>query len=559
MKSRKSIYSYSLKMVEQPIEVNGRVFSKTAKISLRDKNKNLLEKRKYGVYDVNQIYQQIHNGEAIDIQGCFISNFSIQDYRKKYKIETSQPVQIKNFNASNAFFESDKLVNFSNIEFVGEYTIFSNAHFGTGSLTFLKSKFQTSLVDFSDTSFGEGNNSFKYTEFSKGLVTFENASFINGNLSFVNASFNDGKTTFKNVNFGNGDVTFKFASFGHGIVNFERAIFRGILTDFSKVDFGTGKVDFRRANFGNSEVSFEEIALKDNRLIFRRAKFGSRPLIFKNSELLNSEIILDETEFASGRVSFFGVKASRIALKSTILSGYIDFRVEECEVIDLSNAIIHNIIDFKKGITKVKIERLYIYSVRNLGKLFIHWEENDIPKIIGQQTKTTYFQKAEQYRILKEDFHTMGQYEDEDRAYIEFKRNELKDRLQASKKKPFLTRLSTYLSFGFQKLIFDWMGKYATSPVRVLVSIFTTYGIFSMLYILLEFTNHGHISCMSLNMTGFERFVDSFYFSAVTFLTIGYGDCIPTGAFKVIAPMEGWVGVFMMSNFTVAFARKILR
>ena len=43
------------------------------------------------------------------------------------------------------------------------------------------------------------------------------------------------------------------------------------------------------------------------------------------------------------------------------------------------------------------------------------------------------------------------------------------------------------------------------------------------------------------------------------FLTIGYGECTPEGFFKIIAPLEGWVGVFMMSYFTVAFVRKILR
>ena len=39
----------------------------------------------------------------------------------------------------------------------------------------------------------------------------------------------------------------------------------------------------------------------------------------------------------------------------------------------------------------------------------------------------------------------------------------------------------------------------------------------------------------------------------------GYGDCSPMGYFKIIAPVEGFIGVFLMSYFSVAFVRKILR
>lgn len=557
MKSRKSIYSYTVKIIDKPILLNGISYTQSANVFLRDKNGNLLEKRRYGVCDIDLLYKSIYKGEDIKVRDCFISNFSINSYKKKYNISESEFVEIQNFDATNSFFESDRVVNFSNVQFVGEYTLFQNAHFGMGSLTFLRAKFQTALVDFSEASFGEGNNSFKYTEFAKGLVTFENASFINGNLSFVNSIFNDGKATFKNVNFGNGDVSFKYASFGNGIVNFEKSFFRGIKADFSKVDFGTGKVNFRKVNFGKAIVSFEETSLADSKIIFRRAEFQT--LSFKNSELLNSTLVLDEALFGTGSVSFFGVKADKILLRSSILSSYIDFRVQKVEVIDLSNAIIHNIIDLKKGITNVEIERLYLNGVRNLGKIFIDWEQNNLLKLIGKQRDTTFEQKAEQYRILKEDFHLMGNYENEDKAYIEFKRNELWSRVEATKKDKWYNRVSTYASYGFQTLVFDWMGKYATSPIRVLTSVFTIYGVFSLLYVFLDNLNLGTISCTVENTNILEQLIEAFYFSAITFLTIGYGDCLPTGLFKIIAPLEGWVGVFMMSYFTVAFVRKILR
>jgi hypothetical protein len=481
------------------------------------------------------------------------------NYRKKFNIPLGEAVSLNNLNASNAFFEADKLVDFSNAIFTGETTSFQGAHFGSGNTSFLKSSFQTPHVDFSDTSFSEGNNIFQYTEFCDGTLSFENANFTNGNISFVNAIFNDGDAIFKNINFGDGEVSFRFATFGNGNVNFEKSVFGGALSDFSKVDFGVGKVDFRRCNFTHSQVLFEEIITKTAKLQFRRANFGSQPVSFKQADISQTEINLDEVEFGIGRVSFFDVTAKSISIKSAILSSYVDLRVNTCEVVDLSNTIIQNIVDFKKGVSKVNIDKLYIYGVRNLGKLFINWEENDIDKCICGQSKTSYKQKAEQFRLLKEDFNTLGQYEDEDKAYIEFKRNELKHSVYVASKKGGISKLKAYVNYGFQKLIFDWMGLYATSPLRVLVSIFMVFGIYSVLYILFELTNHGHISGIENQFDIWEKIMDSFYFSAVTFLTIGYGDLTPTGFFKILAPLEGWSGVFMMSYFTVAFVRKILR
>ena len=51
----------------------------------------------------------------------------------------------------------------------------------------------------------------------------------------------------------------------------------------------------------------------------------------------------------------------------------------------------------------------------------------------------------------------------------------------------------------------------------------------------------------------------SFYHSAITFLTIGYGDYYPSWIIRWISSVVGFTGLFLMSYFTVAFVRKILR
>jgi hypothetical protein len=59
--------------------------------------------------------------------------------------------------------------------------------------------------------------------------------------------------------------------------------------------------------------------------------------------------------------------------------------------------------------------------------------------------------------------------------------------------------------------------------------------------------------------TGFEDYSNCFWCVFITMGTIGYGDYFPHGSLKFVAALEGFSGVFLMSYFTVAFVRKILR
>jgi len=560
MKLNRVVFSYAIKITDEQFDTgNDRMCEQTARITFRDSNKNIIEKRKYGVIDIESLYDKINKGEDIDLTHCYISNFSTNDYRTKFKLKKDEYIDIKNFNVNDAFFESDKTVDFSYCQFIGEKAIFESAHFGSGNVSFYRSKFVDVSVDFSNTSYSEGNNSWQYVDFGNGKFTFENASFINGNISFINADFRKGNVNFKNVNFGDGNVEFQFSRFDDGNVFFDKATFNGKIVDFSKIDFGNGKLDFRRADFGDADVSFEEIEHGRERVNFRRVKFGAGTVSFKMALFGEADVIFDESEFGTGNLSLLKTEARKISFKNCLLSNYVDLRVEKCKTLDLSNTIIRDIIDLKPGVSSVDIDTLYIYGVRNLGKIFVSWRFNNIPKLIGAQTKTTPLQKADQYRILKEDFHDSGQYNDEDKAYVEFKRYELKYHTLDRIKKNKWNSIWAYPSAFLQKLIFDYMGLYATSPFRVLFSVFMVYGFYSLIYVIFELTGHGQISCIADNIPAMDKIIDSFYFSAVTFLTIGYGECTPEGFFKIIAPLEGWTGVFMMSYFTVAFVRKILR
>lgn len=53
--------------------------------------------------------------------------------------------------------------------------------------------------------------------------------------------------------------------------------------------------------------------------------------------------------------------------------------------------------------------------------------------------------------------------------------------------------------------------------------------------------------------------VDCFYFSGITFTTVGYGDLVPAGYVRLVALSEGFLGAFMIGFFVVVLMHRLSR
>jgi hypothetical protein len=534
-----------------------------------------------GHMEEKEIYNAIDRGEALNLDSCYIEKFSLRDYRLTRNLDAREKVVIKGFTARDALFGGLSTLDFSYAIFEGdEFSIenawiskgdvwFESAHFKTGHSSFHNTRlpdgylnfknvgFESTEITFKNCRFGRGDKDFQYMGIVRGNLSFVNADFSDGNVNFINTDFGIGDVSFKVARFGTGRVDFHFATFKGGSVSFERTEFGDGRVDFRTVEFGTGRVNFNRSVFGNGEVSFDECEMDAGKFNFKRAVFGSGDISFEEVMFEHIDVSFEHTDFGDGKVSFYKSWFHSLSLKFCHLNGYVDLRVKQCRSIDLSSTVVRDIVDMNPHEFISNMMAISLAGMRLIGRIYIDWNRSNVKKIIHDQSGSSHRVKAEQFRILKQNFQNQGLYNDEDKAYVEFKRSESKADLRESLEKKRLNGLCQYPLYWFKLALFDKAGLYATSPVRVLITMLTSFVFFSFAYyLLMVYTNADIIPSVDDQLTMMAR---AFYHSAITFLTIGYGDHYPFGFIRWVSSLEGFFGLFLMSYFTVAFVRKVLR
>ena len=552
-----NIATYQIEILDESFQFEENKSDQTVVVKTYVENK-LVSITRYGLVTKDEIYAQLKNGENINLNRCYVKDFSISEFKISIAHNDLKYIDVNDFVAENAFFDCSLRTDFSYINFKG-LAKFNETVFSHGNISFYQSHFSHNTpVEFKHAEFGNGEISFQYVVFNNETTAFTGVKFYGGVVSFVNAHFNNGDALFNNVDFFNSRVKFHFAKFGEGSVNFNKSRFGDKLVDFRKVEFGSGRVDFRRAAFGDCFVNFDESEISEGKFNFRSARFGNNDISFKLVNFGEADVLFENVNFGTGQLSFSESSSKYISFKGSRLDVFLDLRVKSAKIIDLSQTVLRDIVDVKPINHQVNIKILYLNEMRNLGRIIIDWKDNNVVQLIRNQKKTTLRQKSEQFNILKENFEVSGQYNDEDKSYIQFKRFELKADYQEALRAGG-RRLLSIPNYLFRWLIFDKMGLFATNPLRVLFSMLVIYVLFSLVYLSLTIFGLGGIINSVGAVDGLSNIKTCFYHSAITFLTIGYGDYYPTGISRGISILEGWSGLFLMSYFTVAFVRKILR
>ncbi len=452
----------------------------------------------------------------------------------------------KNASFSEATFEG--VVNFSGIKFDGDTyfisTIFKKTTFFTGvtfegNSIFIKTTFHGD-VNFTTTTFN-GEADFKSTNFE----SFTRFNFLkfNGVADFREATFKM-NTEFKNTSF-------------MSIANFEVVKFNGHFSKFMNTTFidnanffvvkFKGNAGFEDATFKH-DANFEEATFEGDADF--RLKFFTKILNFSKIKTFSGKKLFIRSNNKEGKISF-----DRAHLEHT----YLEIDLVKGVSIDFTDALLNN----------TKINR---YQIEN------H---------IFQEIKMKFHEAQEIYNLLKNNFNSLGQTEDEKWAYIKrkdmnrllysyhFYLKELK--ITGKKEKfPFLNWLKKgYLWEWASSTFLNMLYGYGEKPLNVIAGAvfiifffaicFSIIGIGNPEIIQLQGTaihqNSGNI--VDLVSKGFiknnliKNFPDSLYFSLITFTTLGYGDFRPLeGWGRILAGSEAFIGAFMMALFVYTFARR---
>jgi len=519
----------------------------------------------------------VFKAETISFNNCiFKEGLNFKNSNLKSSIKTFEKIEIVNgelnfantdFGEGNISFQDAKLgperKTFTMCRFSNGFIDFTRTKFGDGDVFFERAKFGDGNITFRSADFGDGTVDFRRAEFGKGEKNFMHTTFGKGSVKFVNSIFKSGKITFRLADFGRGDVDFHFTKFGNTDVFFERTLFGSGDLNFRGVEIGKGKLNFNYLDFADGDFIFESLEIKQGAFYLKNSVFGRGFINFENSICKNTGFILENVDFGYGSVSFHNATFDKIILKGSQINSYFDLRLKNCDVLDLSNTVINDVLDLSPPDAGLNVNTIYLQGVRLLGRIYLNWDRSNVKDLILSQNVSDY-EKSEQFRILKENYRNMGLYEYEDMAYVEFKRAEAKTKLTEIKKMKSFSRTQKILLYWLEVFIFDKMGHYATNPVRVLKSMGIAYLTFSLIYLILEYVFPENALILSSLFAQdspevMSNIAKAFYHSAITFLTIGYGDYYPVGIIRILSSVEGFFGLFLMSYFTVAFVRKILR
>ena len=402
-----------------------------------------------------------------------------------------------------------------------------------------------------------GINTFKKTIF--GEVTFE------GGAVFRNATF-EGETDFNGATF-KGYAYFRMATF-KGYANFRMATFKGH-TNFRNTRFEGGVV-FRNANFKRQtiferaifegEAYFSDITFKGE-ASFERATFKGENYFMKATfekhanfvratfdEDMNFQIksfnggaSFKEVSISPGRKLNLKVKNNKVNVSfehAYLEDAYLDISLGTDVLIDFTDALIRN--------AKIK--------------------KDQIKNHILQEKKKEFSEAQQVYLLLKNNFHSIGRYEDESWAFKKEKDMERKNYCH-------FKSLHKWLWSCFLNAIYG----YGERPFRVIVlaiviiiifaSIFMNFGIdanpqldtipkYNILKELFMGIRYGDL-LVRLKDISLEQIKNCLYFSTVTFTTLGLGDFRPIeGWSRIFVGAEAFIGALMMALFIYTFARR---
>lgn len=536
------------------------------------KNENITEINtevdfKNAIFYGNTIFDNVKFDGKTIFNGCKfrgLASFNNSKFLDKSDFEKVEFLNDLNFIRA----ELSKEVKFENAIFKGR-TQFNHSHFRDsiyfGDCIFSKDTF------FVETTFS-GGASFSESEFLKSVSFFE--VIFEKMVTFREVKFN-GYTFINNCNF-RGEGIFYDTSFSHWTIFNSSQFYNKVFflkCNFSDVVDFTSTIFHEDAIFSSVFKALAEFSLSS---FYRKGDFRFSHLNivnFINSDLTNvnfDNINLSNCKFSGAMIdrarisnakwdSDWRKKWRKIVLREemeTICGKYI---CTHCGTVDVAEGIkcrgcyrafVNNAKSFDCPLCGHK-NNAKTETCKNCSTKFTKKIENR-----DFQNKTQNYQNIENvYRNIKLSLQNEGNYDDAGEFYFNEMLMKRKGLFHKSKEEKKIIKKINYFFSWLLSHFYSKLCGYGEKPLRVVASWIVIILLFGGFYLI---TNSIIPSNGNDNLSTF----DNFYFSVVTFTTLGFGDIQPSSTIllgKIASMAEALIGAFMMALFVYVFGRKMLR
>lgn len=295
----------------------------------------------------------------------------------------------------------------------------------------------------------------------------------------------------------------------------------------------------------------ENLAMENSevgKLYINTSKFES-DLIFQEATILN-DFILDKV-IGKKNLIFIDCRFEGLSKLELEVNGELNFY--QCSFYKNSE------INFDELNGKFSL-----YKTSFSDKCYLEYEllENKEyePLIFENDLKKTKWN----FLIVSDIYKSSGRIEQYLETFYYFKRYE---RLERKHKRKGKYNLLEYLIEITTKYYTSWE-RTLLSMILILIGFFLVYCMFPNLLIYKDTI----ISSESLFITAFKmyetstfdinflisKFGNAFYFTIITFTTVGYGDIMPLNWMKLVVSLESFLGVFFTASFVVTLSRRFL-
>jgi len=529
------------------------------------------------IVPASEILAKIERGEPVEYDGVIVVGDIDLNYLDPANMVFNSPkgiIEIKETNIVNssvsitnseirgdvdlgsAVFQ--ELINFDGTNFTKQAS-FSGANF-SGSDEFSYVDGDPGTIRIITTKFC-GSACFRETKFSGG-ANFNGAKFSGGKANFIGAKFSGGEADFWKAEFSGGMVDFALAVFSQGDTDFEEAVFSGGDANFRGTVFSGGDAEFGGSRFSGGGAYFGDAVFSGGDADFSGAVFSSNinlegisPLVnkfkfimlgnqgvfkiessdngashlddsfigayFGEAKFIGGDVNFNNVQFRGGDANFKGAEFSKDAYFESSSFDRAKFTLEDAKNIRILRL---------QGVTFQNESKICLNGT-NYQRLYVHWDS----------IKNALVYNGEVYQILINNFKNIEYFEDADDCYFQYRRE------RQSMRSWF--EVATYTD------IFGWVTcGYGVRPGTTLLL-----GLFVVLVSAVYYWRRDAIRRLKGDEDESAKFSDAFYFSMMTFTTVGYGDWYPQDRHRNVVMIEGIVGWLTLSLFLVTLANVIIR